>query len=346
MPTGPQGPIGVTGGTGPQGNTGATGATGPQGPAGIVQGVTSFASATTGSYNVLVGGTSNTLSAADTTILGGNHNIVAIRESAIVGGINNKIDDVFSNGYQCAIIGGSLNHTYNSRESVIVGGSNNYINGISSAILGGELNTVGNSATYGTVIGGYGNTVSGSASVAGGLHATAAHDGSFVWCGSSGAISSNFSAASTTDNQFYVRADGGVVFYSVNSGGASAGVQLAPGSGSWSSLSDRASKENFQTVDGREILDRLATMPMASWNYKAQDSAIRHIGPVAQDFHEAFGVGEDEKRISSVDADGVALAAIQGLHAIVKEKELDIQNLKTQLSELKKMVEEMRNKQE
>jgi hypothetical protein len=49
-------------------------------------------------------------------------------------------------------------------------------------------------------------------------------------------------------------------------------------------------------------------MPIQRWNMKSQDASIRHIGPMAQDFHAAFAVGEDNRHINSVDADGVALA--------------------------------------
>lgn len=56
-------------------------------------------------------------------------------------------------------------------------------------------------------------------------------------------------------------------------------------------------------------------MPVREWNYKAQDQAIRHIGPTAQDFHAAFGLGQDERRINTLDADGVALAALRALEA-------------------------------
>jgi hypothetical protein len=48
-----------------------------------------------------------------------------------------------------------------------------------------------------------------------------------------------------------------------------------------------------------------------SWNY-TNDSASRHVGPMAQDFHAAFGVGTDDKHIATVDVDVVARAAIQG----------------------------------
>ena len=63
------------------------------------------------------------------------------------------------------------------------------------------------------------------------------------------------------------------------------------------------------------MLQRIAAMPVREWSFKAQDSAIRHIGPTAQDFHAAFGLGEDRRRINALDADGVALAGIQALEA-------------------------------
>jgi hypothetical protein len=59
---------------------------------------------------------------------------------------------------------------------------------------------------------------------------------------------------------------------------------------------------------------------MAEWNHTAQDPSIGHMGPIARDFYGAFGLGEDDKHIATVDADGVALAAIQRLHELLREK--------------------------
>jgi hypothetical protein len=73
------------------------------------------------------------------------------------------------------------------------------------------------------------------------------------------------------------------------------------------------SKENFRDLNGSDVLAKLAEMPIREWNYKAQDAAIRHVGPTAQDFHAAFGLGEDPLRISTIDADGIALAAVKAL---------------------------------
>jgi hypothetical protein len=109
--------------------------------------------------------------------------------------------------------------------------------------------------------------------------------------------------------------------------------------GTWTALaftptSDRAAKENFSSVNPRDVLEKVAALPLARWNYKAAPGA-EHIGPVAQDFHAAFGLnGRDDKHIATVDADGVALAAIQGLNEKLEvrgqKSELRIQKLEAE----------------
>ncbi len=91
--------------------------------------------------------------------------------------------------------------------------------------------------------------------------------------------------------------------------------------------SDRNAKEDFSPVNAREILAKVAALPITEWQYKKHDDA-RHIGPMAQDFRAAFGTGRDDKHITSVDADGVALAAIQGLNEIVREKDAELARLR------------------
>ena len=83
----------------------------------------------------------------------------------------------------------------------------------------------------------------------------------------------------------------------------------------------------ISTVDGREVLGRVRELPIASWNYKFDDPSIRHLGPVAEDFHGAFALGASERQISSLDTSGVALAAIQGLSELVDEKDARISRL-------------------
>lgn len=101
--------------------------------------------------------------------------------------------------------------------------------------------------------------------------------------------------------------------------------------------SDRDRKENFVEVNPQEVLERVSAMPIQRWNYIGED--VPHIGPVAQDFHGAFQVGVDDKHISMVDADGVALAAIQGLNAklerAARNSENEIETLKAQNAALR-----------
>ena len=107
--------------------------------------------------------------------------------------------------------------------------------------------------------------------------------------------------------------------------------------------SDRNSKQDFGAVDCREILARVASISVQTWKYK-KDPTIRHIGAMAQDFYAAFNIGTDDKHIATVDADGVALAAIQGLNQKLDEKDMEIQDLKQTVNELKKMVQSLAEK--
>jgi hypothetical protein len=101
--------------------------------------------------------------------------------------------------------------------------------------------------------------------------------------------------------------------------------------------SDRNAKENFVAVDPGLVLTKVAALPITRWNFK-QDSTVLHIGPMAQDFSAAFGVGEDDKHIAVVDEGGVALAAIQGLNQKLEQKETEITELKQRLDALEKLI--------
>jgi hypothetical protein len=103
--------------------------------------------------------------------------------------------------------------------------------------------------------------------------------------------------------------------------------------------SDRNAKENFTIVSGREVLAKVASLPVTEWNYKKDSKEVQHIGPMAQDFQAAFGLsGGDDKHISVVDEGGVALAAIQGLNQKLEEKDAEITELKARLDRLEQAV--------
>jgi hypothetical protein len=104
--------------------------------------------------------------------------------------------------------------------------------------------------------------------------------------------------------------------------------------------SDRHAKTEFETVNPQDVLDQVAALPISRWVFKT-DPATQHLGPMAQDFHAAFGLGPDDKHIATVDADGVALAAIQGLNLKLEEQ---LRKKDAQIAELLRRVEELEQK--
>jgi hypothetical protein len=269
------------------------------------------------------GGELNAAWAYNATVGGGFKNIATGNDSTIGGGCNNTVQ-----GTAATVGGGTFNFAVGG--STVGGGSLNYATGGAATIGGGILNRAVGS--FSTVIGGFFNGTVGDYSFAAGRRAVAIHDGSFVWGDSQDTVVKTSSA----DNEFNVYASGGVRI--LTNSAATTGVLLAPGGGSWSSVSDREAKENLELVDARQVLDRVCALPISTWNYKAQDDSVRHMGPMAQDFHAAFGLGVSDELIDTIDPDGVALAAIQGLRLLVAEKEVEIEALKARNEELEDRV--------
>ena len=83
--------------------------------------------------------------------------------------------------------------------------------------------------------------------------------------------------------------------------------------GTWTNASSRALKTGFEAIDVGAVLARVLELPLTRWRYIGSPAEGAHLGPVAEDFHAAFGLGADGHAISTVDASGVALAAIQGM---------------------------------
>jgi hypothetical protein len=117
----------------------------------------------------------------------------------------------------------------------------------------------------------------------------------------------------------------------------SSGARLTVG-GVWTNASSRSLKTAFEAVDPLAVLAKVAALPVQGWRYKAEDASTRHIGPVAEDFQRLFGLGDGES-IGTVDADGVALAAIQGLvqkmDQALAAKDAEIAELRQELRSLK-----------
>jgi hypothetical protein len=287
-----------------------------------------FRNRASGGYSVVSGGSENSADGFWSSALGGSQNRATGEASTVGGG-----QDHLANGFGATIAGGNVN--FAGFLATVGGGQNNYATGDWSTVCGGNANSA--TGSFSMVAGGDRNAAVGEASFAAGRRAKALGNGAFVF-----ADSNNFDFEYSNDNYYAVRCTGGATFVTgINGGGVpTSGVFINAGGNAWSTKCDRESKTNYEDVDGNEILHRLDAIPIQTWNLKSQDPSIRHIGPVAQDFHAAFGVGEDNLHIGTVDADGVALAAIQGLYVLLKEKDKEISELKGRLERLEKTVED------
>jgi hypothetical protein len=208
--------------------------------------------------------------------------------------------------------------------------------------LAGDSTSDENSAYYATVGGGFQNratgrystvpggnncTAAGQFSFAAGKMAKANHDGCFVWGDNTTTVLGTW-----RDNQFIARASGGVVFWSNSL--ASTGVTLLPNEGSWQDASSRHLKTDFEEIDAHDILARVSALPLYSWRYKAGDENVRHMGPASEDFYGLFKLGPSDKGITTVDANGVALAAIKALAEENRRLRESLEDLSRRLEEL------------
>jgi hypothetical protein len=258
--------------------------------------------AASGAFGFIGDGQSNSIANAEFAVIGGGSRNVILRSpsystdsagySAIAGGSGNSIVSFVSGGAGYGFIGAGENNAVSGEGGVVAGGMQNQATGY-----------------FATVPGGNGNTASGVASFAAGNNAQALTTGSFVW---SDDTATTYKVTSTKSNQFLARATGGFAFYT--NPHLTSGVSLAPGSGTWSSLSDRTMKTGIAGIDDASILAKVAALPVSEWSYTSE-RGVRHIGPMAQDFYAAFRVGEDDRHITTIDEDGVALAAVKALHA-------------------------------
>ena len=296
----------------------------------------------TGVGITVAGGSSNTGSGDYGTVGGGRNNIAPSIYSTVAGGSSNNVGGDFST------IGGGLGNVTATFEATVSGGNTNKALGGASTVGGGYVNTA--SAAFSTVPGGAGNVAGGSYSFAAGRQAKANYQGAFMWADST-ALDFKVQASEFTgtgsgwfdaSNSFNARATGGVWFVTAvdsTTGRPTTGAFLSAGSGTWSSTSDRNAKLDFASVNVKEVLRKVVSLPVSLWSYKTE-VGVRHMGPMAQDFKRLFGVGPDDRSITTVDADGVALAAIQGLNQTLTEalavKDVTIAAMQRELAAIKR----------
>jgi len=230
---------------------------------------------------------------------------------------------------------------------------------LNSFAYGGETTA----SNYEALAGGLTSTASGRRSVALGLNASSSGDqsmtfGSNVTSNSDNAmafgtwVSTNaktgtviFGDASVStatnaevNNQYMARFAGGYKLYT--NAALSTGAALGAGANSWSTVSDKRKKENFEPANGELFLQKIDTMKLSSWNYKGQNvKTFRHYGPMAQDLYGAFGkdsygtIGNDTT-IASADFDGINMIAIQGLIKRTNDLKVEKDNLQSKVSDL------------
>ena len=192
-----------------------------------------------------------------------------------------------------------------------------------------------------TVASGINSTAMGSLTIASGNGSTAmgtsastnGMDGSFVYGDASPTV---FPVNNTAFNQFTVRASGGFQFRT--SPDLSTGCNLPGGSGSWVCTSSRLAKERFENLNGEDVLAKIGRMPIQTWNYRTEPGNVRHVGPTAQDFRAAFGLGSSDEAIALVDIDGINLLGVQALTRRTQSLERENAELRARLDRLEQIL--------
>lgn len=221
-----------------------------------------------------------------------------------------------------------------TNDDALAMGPSSIAGGLASIVIGPSIAN----GSFGVAIG-LQNSASGNFSVAIGKNARTANRQGSVVLGDGCAGFSSDSVFPTANNQVVMRGCGGVKVFTNQ--GLTSGVELAAGGSGWSAVSDRNRKENFLAMDGEELLARLRSVPVTSWNYKTQDASVRHMGPMAQDFRAAFGLGTDDTSIGLLDIDGVNFAAAKALEARTARLRAEVDALRADRDDLARRLAEL-----
>jgi hypothetical protein len=225
-------------------------------------------------------------------------------------------------------------------------GASNTVSGTAGFSTGASNNCVG----LACISMGYTNTANGIGAVAIGYRVTAdanysmalghrasanSKTGSFTWADQS----SSDSLENSANNSFQIRAAGGIRMYT--NATTTTGVSVSAGGATWNAISDRNRKELFLPVDGESVLARIRGIPVTTWRYiDEQDRAVRHMGPMAQDWDRAFGFSGDSTTINTGDFDGVNFAAVKALEERTAAQQAEMAALRADNEALRGQVAE------
>jgi hypothetical protein len=280
----------------------------------------------------------------------------------------NMNDFTFAGGDQ-VIASGQLSFAYGNQvtvsstvgvgfgSAVTVSGTAGFSSGAQNVCSGFACTAIGytvRAGGQGSVALGFRTTANNDYSVAIGYRASNnTHTGTMAM----GDESTTDSVRNQADNEFRIRYNGGIrlrVSTAANGNtpgaGGNVGCDLTVAVPSWTCASSRTLKENYLTVDGEDVLARIRTMPITTWNMIGGDRTVRHLGPVAEDFYHAFGLGLGETTIGLGDIDGVNLAGVKALEArtAALRQELDartaeVAQLRAEMAELRATVQALAN---
>ncbi|HVG44459.1 MAG TPA: tail fiber domain-containing protein [Longimicrobium sp.] len=248
-----------------------------------------------------------------------------MNDFTFAGGTNVKVSGLGSIGYgqdvtvtsQAAAAFG--NNVTVSGTAGFSGGASNVCSGFACTAIGYTVRAGG----QGSVALGYRTTANNDYSVAIGYRASNnTHTGTMAM----GDESTTDSVRNQADNEFRIRYNGGIrlrVSTAANGNtpgaGGNVGCDLTVAVPSWTCASSRTLKENYLAVDGEDVLARVRALPITTWSMIGGDRSVRHLGPVAEDFYHAFGLGLGETTIGLGDIDGVNLAGVKALEARTTE---------------------------
>jgi hypothetical protein len=271
-------------------------------------------------YSSLVGGYRNSMDGTYSVLVGGYYNSTSNNISTLVGGMYNEA------GYSASVVGGMYNDA-TGNYSTVGGGYNNDASGY-----------------YSTIPGGYDNSAAGDYSFAAGRFANATLNGCFIW-----GDSQSSSVSCPTNNTFNIRAYYGLYlgrsslpsYSSYRLINTSTGAYLST-SGVWTNAPSTAEyKINVEPANDEAILELLRQISINEWTHIEDAPYVRHIGPMADDFHYSFGLGDGPDGIAASDMAGVAMAAIQALDRKVQDRDVLIAGLQKQVEKLHDLDKEL-----
>jgi trimeric autotransporter adhesin len=246
----------------------------------------------------------------------GNQNNAEAQCAVAIGSGNNVYGNA-TDGFGTCGVGLGLNNTVKDQAGVAIG-QNAWSDGDAAVALG------------------YRSTADADYSMAFGYRAsTNGHTGAKVF----GDASTTDSIEAVANNEFAVRAAGGFRFRS--NATLTNGCNIAAGGASITCASSKTIKENYVPADVEDILVKMRSVPINYWNIIDEEGKPPHLGPFAEDFFEAFKLGNTSKAIGHQDIDGVFFAAIKALDAHSEKQLQRIQTLESENSELKQRLDRL-----